>query len=174
MSNITAKSYQDAQDKANREAVNVASIVKVMDFDPSTMTVSVQPLSQRLEGGNYVSQPPILGVPVCLTKSGGFIFRPWIKSGDIGAVVYIDHDIDKAISGQEAPPNTERNHSTSDAVFIGGIVPGGASVEGLPDDAAVLSSEDGSVYIAITADKIEIKGDVEIDGDVKATGTITP
>lgn len=171
MNNVDPKRYQDAQDKKNRQSVNVAALVKVTAFNPTAMTVDVQPLSQRLDGGEYQSQPPILGVPCSYTKSGGFIIRPWIRAGDVGLVVYVDHDIDKAVSdGQESKPNTERNHSPSDAVFIGGIVLGIAPVGGLPADAVVIASEDGSVHLAVTSSGITIKGDVNVEGDVTANG----
>lgn len=171
MKNVNPMRYQQQQDKQTKAAVNVAAIVKVTGFDPAKMTVDVQPLSKHLENGTYQSQPPVLGVPVAATKSGGFVFRPWIQAGDIGLVVYIDHDIDKAVAdGKESEPNTERNHSTSDAVFIGGIVPGNAPVGGLPDGAAVIATADGGTYIAITPGTITLVGNVEIQGDVHATG----
>ena len=68
-------------------SICVAAVVQVLSFDPKKMTVNVQPLSKQLENGKYESQPPILKVPVALTHCGGFIFRPWIKEGDIGTVV---------------------------------------------------------------------------------------
>lgn len=198
MNNIDPKRYQDAQDKTNREAVNVASVVKVVSFDPNKMTVTVQPLSKFLENGEYKSQSQILDVPVSFTKSGGFIIRPWIKAGDLGLVVYVDHDIDKAVAGgAECEPNTERNHSTSDAVFVGAIVPGTSPAPGLPSEAVVISNDDGDVNIAIfqaeitatvkgsvlditpdkismTTQKVEIVApNVDITGDVHITGTVT-
>ncbi len=169
--NVDPYKYQQQQDKQAKASVNVSAIVRVTGFDPEKMTVDVQPVSKHLEDGNYQSQPPVLGVPVAATKSGGFIFRPWIKTGDIGLVVYVDHDIDKAVSdGKESEPNTERNHSTSDAVFIGGIVTGDAPVSGIPDNAAVIATDDGSVFIAVTTGGIKIKGQVEVEGDVTANG----
>lgn len=174
MSNVNPKRYQDAQDKTNREAVNVAAIVSVMAFDSARMTVDVQPISKHLENGAYQSQPPILGVPVSCMRGGGFIFRPWYKQGDVGWVVYADHDIDRAVStGVESEPNTERNHSTSDAMFVGGIVTGAAPVTGLPDGAAAISTEDGSVCFAVMPDKVKILANVEIDGSVTASGDVT-
>jgi hypothetical protein len=157
MRNVDPKRYQDAQDKTNREAVRVAAIVEVISFDPGKMRVTVKPLSKYLDGGEYKSQPQILDVPVGYTKSGGFIIRPWFKKGDIGNVVYLDHDIDRvAETGQECKPNTERNHSTSDAVFIGAIVPGNKPMSGIPDEAVVISNDAASTYIAVMQDSIEI------------------
>lgn len=171
MNNVDPFRYQQQQDKQNRAAVNVAALVKVTAFDPSLMTVDVQPISKHLQDGTYQSQPPILGVPISFTKSGGFVIRPWINEGDVGLVVYVDHDIDNAVAeGKETTPNTERNHSTSDAVFIGGIVTGNAPVSGTPDEAAVIATEDGTVFFAVTKDGIKIKADVEIEGNMDVSG----
>lgn len=173
MKNVDPYRYQQQQDKKNKEAVSVAALVKVVAFNPDKMTVDVQPLSKRLDGGEYHTQPQILALPVAATKSGGFVFRPWIKAGDVGLVVYIDHDIDSVVaSGQEAEPNTERNHSPSDAVFIGGIVTSNAPVSGIPADAASIATEDGSIYIAVTKGGIKIQGDVQITGQVTSTGDV--
>ena len=162
--NVNPKRYQDAQDKQNREAINVGAIVRVIAFDPANMRVDVQPLSKHLEAGVYQSQPPVLGVPVTYTKSGGFVFRPWIAAGDIGTVLYVDHDIDRVVAeGREIEPNTERNHSTSDAVYVGSIVLGNAPLQGLPDDAAVIASEDGGTVIGINSSGIIMRAkNVEI------------
>lgn len=172
MNNSLQYRYEKAQQKEAAAAVSVAAIVKVISFDPSTMTVDVQPLSKRLEQGSYQSQPPTLGVPVACTKGGGFVFRPWYRAGDVGAVVYIDHDIDNVVAnGSESEPNTERNHSANDAVFIGGIVPGNGPISGLPDGALALGTDDGSVYLAVTPGGIEIRGNVTVTGgDVTADG----
>ncbi|MBQ8135222.1 MAG: hypothetical protein IJ711_00240 [Lachnospiraceae bacterium] len=165
--------YQQIHDQKLAESICVAAIVSVTAFDPAGMTVNVQPLSKSLSNGKYESQPPILGVPVAVTRCGGFIFRPWYKPGDVGVVVYLDHDIDGALAGgTESVPATRRNHSASDAVFIGGIVSGKFTAKGLPDDAIALAKEDGSVYVAVTESDVKIKGDLEVDGKITATGDV--
>jgi len=164
-------SYQQAHDQRLAESICVSAVVKVTKFDKEKMTVNVQPLSKHLENGKYETPPPILRVPVAVTRLGGFIVRPWIKEGDVGVVVYLDHDSDATVSGgKEAKPQTTRNHSTSDAVFIGGIVSGSYTVQGLPDEALVLAKEDGSVYVALTAGSIDM---VAPDITLTASGTVT-
>ena len=170
---INEYSYQQIHDKKLAESICVAAVVKVTSFDPAKMTVNVQPLSKHLENGKYESQPPILGVPVACTRCGGFIFRTWYKAGDVGVVVYLDHDLYSTVSGgEEAVPLTERSHAASDAVFVGGIVAGGYSVSGIPPESIALATEDGSVYVAVTKNNVQIKGDVQIAGKVTATGGV--
>lgn len=194
--NVNPYNYQRIHDRKLKESICVAATVQVTSFDSVKMTVNVQPLSKRLENGNYESQPPILRVPVALTHCGGFIFRPWIKEGDVGAVVYLDHDMDATVAGgKEAAPLTERNHATTDAIFIGALVAGSYTVKGLPDESICIATEDGKIYVAVTKDKVivknedttaefnsnsidvrtstvKIKADVEVDGQITATGDV--
>lgn len=151
-------SYQQIHDRKLAESICVAATVQVLKFDPAKMTVNVQPMSKHLENGKFESQPPILGVPVAVTHCGGFIFRPWIKPGDTGTVVYLDHDMDSTVTkGGEAEPLTERNHAASDAIFIGAIVSGDYTVEGLPDESICIATEDGKIYVAVTKEKVIVK-----------------
>ncbi|MCI8442574.1 MAG: hypothetical protein HFG27_08595 [Provencibacterium sp.] len=154
--------------------------MKVTRFDAQSMTVDVQPVSKRLDAnGTWQTQPPTLGIPVAPTRCGDWILRPWYKVGDIGVVLYLDHDMDKALaSGGECQPNTERSHSQSDAVFIGGVVPGTMQTGSIPEGLA-LAKVDGSIYVVIKEDIIEIlgdcqwQGDIDIKGHVRITGELT-
>ena len=173
MSVINEYQYQQIHDKKIAESICVAATVQVVAFDPAKMTVDVQPLSKHLQNGKYESQPPILGVPVACTRCGGFIFRPWLKTGDTGVVVYLDHDMDSTVSGgKEAQPLTERNHATTDAIFIGAIVAGGFSVSGLPANSLTLAAEDGSVYLSVSASGVAVKGDLTVSGKIIASGDV--
>ena len=158
--------YQQAQENAISAAIHVAAIVRVISFNPAKMTVNVQPVTQL--NGSTGSQ--ILGVPVAGTRGGGFIFRPVFRTGDIGVVLYLDHDMDEAMArGGDAVPNTERRHSDNDAVFLGGVISGGWSSSGLPE-GIVLATEDGGIHLAVTSSGIKVKGTITVDGDVIADG----
>lgn len=191
LADVNPYNYQRIHDNKLRESICVAATVQVTAFDPAKMTVNVQPLSKHLENGRYESQPPVLKVPVALTHCGGFIFRPWIKEGDIGTVVYLDHDMDATVTGgKEAKPLTERNHATTDAIFVGALVTGDYTVEGLPDESIAFAKEDGSIYVAVTKEKVEVRNkdtaveltrdaiqikaaSVTIEGDVVVKGGLT-
>lgn len=160
MPDLDSFKMQRTHDLKLKESLCVAAVVQVLKFDPEKMTVNVQPLSKQLENGKYESQPPILCVPVAVTHSGGFLFRPWFKPGDTGVVVYLDHDMDATVTGgKEAKPLTERNHATTDAIFVGAIVSGDYKVEGLPKESIAIAKDDGSIYVAITKDKVIVKNE---------------
>ncbi len=187
MSDINSYNYEQIHDRRLANSICVAATVQVIAFDPEKMTVNVQPLSKSLQNGKYESQPPILKVPVVCMRCGGFILRPWIKVGDTGLVVYLDHDMDSTVTGgREAIPLTERNHAASDAIFIGAIISGDYKVQGLPNDSHVIAKDDGNIYVAVTKDKVEIKNQnttaefktdkIEMnttDLTINASGTIT-
>lgn len=187
MSDINSYNYEQTHDRKLANSICVAAIARVIAFDPEKMTVNVQPMSKSLQNGKYESQPPILKVPIVCMRCGGFILRPWIKVGDTGLVVYLDHDMDSTVtSGKEAKPLTERNHATSDAVFVGAIVSGSYSVKGLPDESHVMAKDDGSIFVAVTPDKVVIKNQsttaefmadkIEMnttDVTINASGTVT-
>ena len=160
MSQLDSFKLQRIHDSKLKESLCVAAVVQVLKFDPDKMTVNVQPLSKQLENGKYESQPPILKVPVAVTHSGGFIFRPWYKEGDTGVVVYLAHDMDATVTGgKEAKPLTERNHATTDAIFVGAIVSGDYTVKGLPEESIALAKDDGKIYVAITGEKVVVKNE---------------
>ena len=157
--NRTQFSYENQDKKATMESVRVGGFCRVEKFDPAKMTVDVQPLSKALDGGIYRTPPPVLGVPVALIRGGGFVHRPWYVAGDVGVLVYMDHDIDRIMdSGQECQPNTERNHSDEDAVFVGAISSRrNNTLKGLPEEAIVMATDGGDIQVAITKDKATIK-----------------
>jgi len=169
VSSVNQYNYEEIHDRKLAESICVAATVSVLKFDKAKMTVNVQPLSKQLENGKYETPPPILQIPVAVTRIGGFILRPWIKEGDVGIVVYLDHDMDATVTGgKEAKPLTERNHATTDAVFIGGIVSGDYTVPGIPDEAHVIAKEDGTIYVAVTNDQVKIKNE-DTTADFNAT-----
>ena len=151
--------------------IHVGALCRVEAFDPEHMTVDLQPLSKTLSGGTYRTPPPILRVPVALIRGGGLVLRPWYSEGDVGVVVYMDHDIDAITEdGRECQPNTERSHSQEDAVFIGAFSPSSKPMPDLPEGALAMGTLDGSVYLAVSKSGISIKGSVSVTGDVVAQG----
>lgn len=115
--------YEKAKDHAMRRSIAVACIVAVITADIETGTVNAQPLSKVEIDGVYESQPPLLNVPVLKHRdSNGNIVSPAYQAGDIGVVIFCDHDIDNiVISRAESEPASDRVHSVDDAIFVGVI-----------------------------------------------------
>lgn len=115
--------YDKAKDYALRKSIAVACLVAVISADLDAGTVNVQPLSKIQIDGVYESQPPLLNVPVLKHRDGnGNLVFPAYQAGDIGLVVFCDHDIDNiVISRTESEPASSRIHSVDDAIFVGVI-----------------------------------------------------
>lgn len=158
-----------AQSEKDREAVRVSMPVRVLAFYPASMTVDVQPLVMEAIDGQYASAAPIMGLRIACLCAGDYVIRPWYKRGDVGWVIVADFDADAALqTGQEAEPNTRRNHAPEDGLFLGGVCPAGKAPEGLPEDALVLAA--GKTYLAISSTGINIQGNVSITGDLTTSG----
>lgn len=61
--------------------MRVAELVKVVRFDPQTMTIDAQPLVKSNIDGTAAAQPQLTGVPVASIAMGDFTIRPWYKRG---------------------------------------------------------------------------------------------
>lgn len=150
--------YQDTHDSNLIASIHVGAIVKVIGFDAKKMTVDVQPISKSVANGEPEVLPPILSVPMAATRSGGFVFKMQASVGDVGVVLFMDHDIDSVIAtGKETTPLTTRMHAMDDAVYIGGVVTGIYEVNNLPEESTAIASEDGNIFIAVTKDKVLVK-----------------
>lgn len=172
MKNNQQFQYEERQKREAASAINVAQIVKVIAYNATKQTVNVQPLVKRLENGTYQSQPPVLDVPIVCDLCNKYGKKVEYKAGDVGLIVFCDTDIDNAIStGSEGNPNTERNHSATDAVFIGGIR-SGSKKDVLPEGYAI-GKNDGSIYLVVTDTGLEILGDTRIEGNVTIKGNVS-
>lgn len=165
--------YEQAKDRAVKAGICVADIVKVVKYDEDKMIVDVQPLTKYPDEEKFEKKPQVLSVPVALVYGGGFVIRPVYQPGDLGFVVYLDRDSDATIAkGSEADPNTERLHSGDDAIFFGGVRIGNKQITGLPTKKLCVATDDGSIYIAVGKEKINVKGDVKIEGNVDIIGDV--
>lgn len=151
--------------------IRVAELVKVVRFDPQTMTIDAQPLVKSNIDGTAAAQPQLTGVPVASIAMGDFTIRPWYKKGDMGVIIVCDKDIDQALKGEVAEAATSRNHDLGDSIFIGGICKEGKSPSSLPENALVLAA--GSTYLAISQEAVTISGDLIVNGITLNTHTHT-
>ena len=168
---MNGKREYDLRDQERREQaanVRVGALCRVEKFDPAAMRL-------------MCSRFPKHWMPACIVPSRRFCLSrsrwfgaaalscaPATKRGMLGCCS-ISTTILTALRHLErrSEPNTERNHSDEDAVFIGAFVPASNPLSGLPDNCLVMATEGGGIYVAVKQDKVEIKGDVEVQGKVK-------
>ncbi|RJW41943.1 Gp138 family membrane-puncturing spike protein [Anaerobutyricum hallii] len=149
--------YEEAKRNTLFQQLHVAALVEVIATYPEEMNVDVKPLVKSLREGSYISQPPILRVPVMQLGSSAFPIRPQYEVGDCGLIVYLDQDSDNVLlSGQETEPQTENYHSAAYPVFCGFIQTG--------------ISTEPKEYLEVSKKGVTVHGRINIEGDLIVNG----
>lgn len=137
---------------------------KVIAVKPGSPTfVQVQPQILVLgTGGDQLPRAQIASIPVLSLGGGGFVMTFPVKPGDMGYIKANDRDISLFMQNFNAnPPNTERMHSFSDAIFIPNTFTGYTA----DPDNLVIQSLAGDVKISVGSDTIDIIApNINIDG----------
>lgn len=152
--------------------------------------VQVQPLIAMVgTSGQRVSRPQLARIPLYTLGSGsGFFINFDLKPGDFGWIEANDRDISLFLQNyEEAAPNTQIVKSFSSAVFKPDCMRGFSIA---PADAGgmVISNLTGTVKIVLQGDTIKIvaptisatatqttlAGNLLVNGNIVATGSITP
>ncbi len=141
--------------------LRVAMPVKVISFNASKQTVSVQPMIKiTLSAGGSMPLPVLVDVPVKFPRGGGFAVTFPIIAGDEGLVIISDRCIDGWYqSGSLSDPLDLRLHDLSDASFLPGVSSLPNVITAFDSDALVMRKLDNSAYL-----KIDQAGAVTVDG----------
>lgn len=146
---------------------------RVISYDNVTNMARVQPLIMLRASNQQCLSRGQLTVPVFNIGGGGAVLRFNLVPGDIGWVKANDRDISNFIQSlEEASPNTNRKHKFDDALFFADKMRQ-YSVQDEEGALAVLQTTDGSIRMVMTDTGFKIKGNLDVDGAVSATGVIT-
>lgn len=150
---------------------------KIIAYDASTNTASVQPLITVITTNNQiVNRAQVASVPVFQVSAGGFIIRFPIKPGDLGWIKANDRDISFfKQTNTMSPPNTQRKHSFEDAIFIPQTAWSNVSIDGGDTDNLVIQNYAGTVKISLSSDSIVIDApaSVTVNSPVAAVNSST-
>jgi hypothetical protein len=121
-----------------------------------------------------VSRGQIASVPVVQLGGGNFFLHFPIQPGDLGWILANDRDISVFMqSFTEAKPGSLRKKSFSDAIFIPQTFRN-YTLDGADEAGLVLQSLDGTVKIVLLDDTIRVKApQVHLEGTVLVNGDIT-
>ncbi len=101
--------------------ITLALVIKVSE---SGEVVSVKPMVEGFTGsGNLIPNSVIHGVPVWrLQRGASAVIMPPVE-GDIGLIAICDRDITAVKATKDAAlPGSNRTHSYSDAIYLGGVL----------------------------------------------------
>lgn len=128
----------------------------VIAYDRTTGFASVQPsISMVTYTGEIVPRQPLASIKVVTLGGGNFVLSFPLPAGSKGWIKACDRDISLYLqSGDTAQPATRRMHSFSDAVFIPDF--SSFTLSGEDANNATLQNQDGSIRIALWADRVKI------------------
>lgn len=162
----------------NLKGVHTAMPGEVLSFDPGTGLASVQPkMKYKKPDGTTVDYPQITGVPVWFPQGmgqGATIAYP-VKAGDGCLIVIGEQSLDYWMYGQET--STDLAFDMTNAMCIVGLfVQANSVVADACGQNAIIVDVKGtritvkSGLVQIDAAKVQINGDVNINGKVESTG----
>ena len=143
----------------------------VEQYDPATNRATVKPLIQKLGVDNSLTtRASLASVPVFQMGAGGYLINVKPKKGDLGWIKANDRDISLFLqSYKESKPNTLRKHDFADSVFFPDAMRGYTADE---SDGLSIQSADGNIKISLQSDKVIIKGETELEGNLVVTGDV--
>lgn len=131
----------------------VVSVERIGNVDRVTVVPMVKLLTTD---GRQITRAQIASVPVVRMGAGGYILRFALRPGDLGWIKANDRDISLVVQAfKDNAPNTLRKHDFADAVFIPDPMQG-MTLAGEDESGAVLQSLDGTVRIAINAERVKL------------------
>lgn len=152
---------------------------KVIKYDRANNRVQVQILIMMLTtDGQKVSRSQVASVPVLVLGGGGLMINFPLNPGDLGWIMANDRDISLFLqSYEEAPPNTVRQFSFSDALFVPDVMHDYV-IDPLTDSSAlVIGTTDGTIKISvspagvvITSPTVTFAGEVLANGGLSVSG----
>jgi hypothetical protein len=143
--------------------LHVCLPARVEKYDAAKQKATIKPLLKKRykEEDNDTELPVITDVPVQWPSAAGgssYLHLPLAK-GDLGMAIFCERSIDAWLhgKGQMVAPNDPRHHHLSDAVFVPGVRPFGASLNNTSAQNAVL--QNGQMRMELAPDgKISIQG----------------
>ncbi len=141
--------------------VHVALPGRIVSFDPSTQTASVQPLIEQVLQHDQAAPLPMLSdVPVQFPRGGAFVMTFPVASGDECLLIFAERCIDGWFaSGQSSIPLDYRLHDLSDGFALMGFSSLPHVIPNLANDAVMMRTLDGSAYFKLDqAGQMTIRG----------------
>ncbi|WP_410679089.1 Gp138 family membrane-puncturing spike protein [Avibacterium paragallinarum] len=171
----TPESATDIQIQNTLRQLHTALPAKVIHFHPTKQTVSLAvQIKQVLVDGKSIAIPPLMDVPICYPRGGGFAITFPLRAGDEGIAIFSERCIDGWWqSGNASEPLDHRFHDLSDAMFIPGICSQPQCVKNFFAAGLSLQTLSGSTFIRMVEGSITIKGDITHNGNTQQIGNTT-
>lgn len=172
MSDISTTELLETQATSTQMQIHTALPARVVSFDPSEQTVSIELMIEQINhNGEQLALPPLVDVPVKMFAYGAFMITAEPQAGDEGLATFSERCIDGWWeSSRKSVPMDIRFHDLSDAFFDGGYRSKPKALTIVPN---CLNIAGASNYVRLLSDgTIEIKGNTTILGSLTVTGDV--
>jgi len=154
--------------------INVSIPGRVVSYDASKQSASVQPLIQRAfikeDGTRGVENLPIIqAVPIAFPGAGSYGFTFPLTKGDTVMLLFSQASIDRwRATGGLVDPLDDNRHDLSDAVAIPGLRSFNEATDQVADAAVIfgpdirLGSKDASELLALKSDMAAMKTQLDL------------
>lgn len=144
--------------------LNCHNIGKIIDFDSSTQTCTVELMQIKQYNDNFYTPAPITQVPLIILGAGGGHITMPNPVGTICLILFLDRNIDNFMeTGEQYVPETSRMHDFTDAIALTTFTTLANPLTDYDEDAVTLFNE-GLIdnvnklsSVKIYPDKIEIQ-----------------
>lgn len=153
-----------------KNQIRVAIPGVIQSFNAEEQTAKIQPtLREEIILPDYSKQivqlPLLLDVPVCIPRAGGYSITFPVKQGDECLVIFSDMCIDAWWSyGSIQNQIEKRRHDLSDAFAILAPTSQPKRLTNYSTDSIQIRKDDGSSYIELKNNEINLVGSVKING----------
>ena len=154
-----------------KSSIRVAIPGIIQSFDAITQTCVIQPaIREKVTNSDYsttwTNLPLLLDVPIVIPKAGNFVLTMPITKGDECLIFFSDMCIDGWFSlGNVQNQLEKRRHDLSDCFAILGISSQPNVIQNYSTNSAQLRTLDGTQYIELKDDEINIVGNLKINGE---------
>ena len=172
MSDISTTELLETQATSTQMQIHTALPARVVSFDPSEQTVSIELMIEQINhNGEQLALPPLVDVLVKMFAYGAFMITAEPQAGDEGLATFSERCIDGWwLSSRKSVPMDIRFHDLSDAFFDGGYRSKPKALTIVPN---CLNIAGASNYVRLLSDgTIEIKGNTTILGSLTVTGDV--
>ena len=132
--------------------------VEVVSYDRATNRATVKHFIQSVEtGGDNKDKASIISCPTLYLGSGGFSITFNISEGNKGWIKASDRDLSAFLEAYDKqPPESARIHVFDNGIFIPDVMEA-LNVAAEDETAMLISNDDGSTKISLSAARLKIK-----------------
>ena len=161
---------QEIESTVRAEIENIHTSIpgKIVDFNVNSGTATVKPYGRFKFNGEYKEMPAISEVPVMFpySNSSGIGFTFPVLAGDDCMLLISEVELDEWRNGAKTIVPLKFDFTSAVAILGLCKIPSQSMQQATKDKAVIISS--GSTTLSISEKGLVIKGNVEINGNIKA------